>query len=138
MTFAFLIYISSAYASVLSEAKTAVSEIQNVYKDMEKKAKDAAKSGDKQKQQCIMAKMSYISPLVEVSKASLSTIETEAANGNNTKAGIELRKIKVAKNQVEQAESESKNCKGSTTSKSTPTSPGLKSKATTAGRFSKS
>ena len=48
MTFAFLIYISSAYASVLSEAKTTVSEIQNVYKDMEKKAKDAAKSGDKQ------------------------------------------------------------------------------------------
>ena len=82
MTFAFLIYISSAYASVLSEARTAVSEIQNVYKDMEKKAKDASKAGDKQKQQCIMAKMSYISPLVEVSKASLSTIETETANGN--------------------------------------------------------
>ena len=55
MTFAFLIYISSAYASVLSEARTAVSEIQNVYKDMEKKAKDAAKTGDKQKKQCIIA-----------------------------------------------------------------------------------
>ena len=51
------------------QAKT-VSEIQNVYKDMEKKAKDAAKSGDKQKQR-YHVKMSYISPLVEVSKASL-------------------------------------------------------------------
>ena len=57
MSFAFLIYISSASASVLSEAKTAVSEIESVYRDMEKKAKDASKSGDKQKQQCIRAKM---------------------------------------------------------------------------------
>ena len=102
----------SSPKEMLDFATAAISEIQEIAQTVSTLMKDAEKSGDSERIDCVRDRQAQIRALQQVSERSESSMQEALASGSTDRAGHELRKVAVALSKVRQLLAESEGCGG--------------------------
>jgi len=97
---------------MLDFATAAIAEIQEITQTVSALMKDAEKSGDAERIDCVRDRQAQIRALQQVSERSESSMQEALASGSTERAGHELRKVAVALSKVRQLLAESEGCGG--------------------------
>lgn len=91
-------------------ATDSFNELSDISRNISGILENATRKGDMERVQCIRARQTSISALVDISKQAKSNISNSLSSNNLLKADSELRKISVALSKAKQFASEVESC----------------------------